>query len=337
MRKNQAHLKTRHHISTALTATALTVSATLLAACGTSPAGAPTGTNTTTGHPLTGAKIALITHSAPGDTFWDDVRAGAEDAAVAHNMKLLYSANPEGGKQAQLVEQAIEQKVAGIVVSLAKPDALANALQTAKKTGIPVFTINSGENRSAALGALAHFGQNERTAGEGAGQKLKQLGAKHVLCVIHEQGNIGHDERCQGAETTLNGTLERVYVNGADMPSVLSTLTAKLQANPQTDHILTLAAPIGLTAIQAVESAGGKTKIATFDVNPEAQKALETGKLEFLVDQQPYLQGYEAVDAVWLNADGHILGGGKPILTGPKIVTRETNTNKTGSTTEPAK
>jgi len=39
------------------------------------------------------------------------------------------------------------------------------------------------------------------------------------------------------------------------------------------------------------------------------------------VDQQPYLQGYEAVDSLWLYlTDGNVIGGGQTVLTGPSFV-----------------
>ena len=47
-------------------------------------------------------KVALITHAAAGDTFWDIVRKGAEEAAAKDNVELLYTSDPEGGRQAQL-------------------------------------------------------------------------------------------------------------------------------------------------------------------------------------------------------------------------------------------
>jgi simple sugar transport system substrate-binding protein len=44
-------------------------------------------------------------------------------------------------------------------------------------------------------------------------------------------------------------------------------------------------------------------------------------QVEFTVDQQPYVQGYMAVEALWLNlVNGNDLGGGKPVLTGPSFV-----------------
>src|SRR3954454_10522952 len=89
-------------------------------------------------------KIAMITHSGAGDTFWDIVQKGAKAAAAKDNVQFLYSADPEGGKQAQLVQAAIDQKVDGIIVTLAKPDALRDVVGKAVQAKIPVVTINSG-------------------------------------------------------------------------------------------------------------------------------------------------------------------------------------------------
>jgi simple sugar transport system substrate-binding protein len=74
-------------------------------------------------------KVALITHAAPGDTFWDIVRKGADEAAAKDNVEVLYTSDPEGGRQAQLIQQAVDQKVDGIAVTLAKPDAVKGALK----------------------------------------------------------------------------------------------------------------------------------------------------------------------------------------------------------------
>lgn len=54
-------------------------------------------------------------------------------------------------------------------------------------------------------------------------------------------------------------------------------------------------------------------------------KAVQSGSVEFAVDQQPYLQGYLAVDALWLyKTNGNVSGGGTaPVLTGPAFVTKE--------------
>ena len=266
--------------------------------------------------------VALVTHQAPGDTFWDIVRKGAEAAAAKDNIKLIYSADPNAGNQANLVQNAIDQKVDGIAITLAKPDALKDIVGKAKDANIPVVGLNSGLSDWKNLGLLEFFGQDETVAGEALGNKLNTLGSKKAVCVIQEQGNIGLTQRCDGVKKTFKGTVETLNVNGTDMPSVKSTLTAKLTQDKAIDYVVTLGAPFALTAVQSVSDAGSQAKIATFDLNKDLTGAISKGTIEFAVDQQPYLQGYLAVDSLWLyKTNGNYSGGGEePVLTGPAFV-----------------
>jgi simple sugar transport system substrate-binding protein len=265
-------------------------------------------------------KIAMITHAAPGDTFWDRIRAGAEEASAKDNVEFLYASDPEGGRQAQLVQQYIDQGVDGIAVTLAKPDALRDVLQRAEEAGIPVVTLNAGENEFEDLGAFAHFGSDEQLAGQTAGERLKEEGLQHPICVIQEQGHVGLEARCGGVKEKVPST-EILYVTGTDMTQVSSTLTAKLQATPDADVVIGLGAPYTLTMLKAVTDAGSAVKVASFDMNAELAQKIVDGDIVFTVDQQPWLQGYGVVDAIWQNKRGGFkIGGGLPVLTGPTIV-----------------
>ncbi|HQV92015.1 MAG TPA: substrate-binding domain-containing protein, partial [Phycicoccus sp.] len=62
-------------------------------------------------------KVVMITHQAPGDTFWDIIRKGAEAAAKNTGVTLEYTNDPDATKQAQLVQAAIDKKVDGIAVT----------------------------------------------------------------------------------------------------------------------------------------------------------------------------------------------------------------------------
>ncbi|MGD1225184.1 MULTISPECIES: sugar ABC transporter substrate-binding protein [Streptomyces] len=268
--------------------------------------------------------FAMITHSGDGDTFWDIVQNGAKQAAVKDNINFLYSHNAEAQQQAQLVDAAVDKKVDGIIVTLAKPDAMKAAVARAEKAGIPVITVNSGSEESKAFGALTHIGQDETIAGEAVGEELNKRGRKKALCVLHEQGNVGHEQRCAGIKKTFDGDVQNLYVQGTSMPDVQASIGAKLQADKSIDSVVTLGAPFADTAVKAKDDAGSKAEIDTFDLNEKVAAELKNGTLGFAVDQQPYLQGYEAVDLLWLykyNAD--VLGGGKPVLTGPQIITKD--------------
>lgn len=270
-------------------------------------------------------KVAMITHAAPGDTFWDLVRKGAETAAAKDNVELVYSNNPDSAKQANLVQNAIDQKVDGIALTLSKPDAMKSVVAKAKKAGIPVVGLNGGIDDWKEQGLLEYFGQDEFVAGEAFGEKLNELGAKNNICVIHEQGSVSLEARCAGVKKTFKGRTTNLNVNGTNMPSVKSTINAKLKQDASVDYVVTLGAPFALTAVQSVGDAGSKAKVATFDLNKEMVDAVESGDIEFAVDQQPYLQGYLSVDALWLyKTNGNFSGGGQqPVLTGPAFVDKE--------------
>jgi len=268
--------------------------------------------------------FAMITHSGDGDTFWDIVQSGAKQAAVKDNINFLYSHNAEAQQQAQLVDAAVDKKVDGIIVTLAKPDAMKAAVARAEKAGIPVITVNSGSEESKAFGALTHIGQDETIAGEAVGDELNKRGKKKALCVLHEQGNVGHEQRCAGIKKSFDGEVQNLYVQGTSMPDVQASIGAKLQADKSIDSVVTLGAPFADTAVKAKQDAGSKAEIDTFDLNEKVAAELKNGTLGFAVDQQPYLQGYQAVDLLWLykyNAD--VLGGGRPVLTGPQIITKD--------------
>ncbi|MFJ1881485.1 sugar ABC transporter substrate-binding protein [Streptomyces sp. NPDC088137] len=267
-------------------------------------------------------KIAMVTHSGEGDTFWDIVQSGAKQAAAKDNAEFLYSANKEGKEQAQLVQAAIDQKVDGLIVTLAKPEAVKDVVAKAVKAGIPVVTINSGAQFSKEIGALGHIGQDERVAGEAVGDELDARGRKKALCVIHEQGNVSLEERCAGVRKTFGGEVENLNVEGTNMPAATSSIEAKLQAGKDIDAIVTLGAPFAAASVKAKEGSGSTAEVDTFDLNAAVVERLKAREVGFAVDQQPYLQGYLAVDELWLNrTNGNVVGGGKPVLTGPAIVT----------------
>jgi simple sugar transport system substrate-binding protein len=264
--------------------------------------------------------IAMITHETPGDTFWDKIRAGAQAAAKKDNIELKYSNDPVANKQAVLIQNAVDSKVAAIATTLVTPDALAGAVKAASTAGIPVVGFNSGIDQYQKLGALMYFGSDENLAGNAVGKRIAGEGAKHPLCVIQAAGSVALEARCAGVAAQAPGT-QNLQVNGASNPAVTSTLTAKLQQDKAIDYIVTLGAPIALDALQAVQSANSSAKVVTFDLNADAAKDIASGKIEFSVDQQPYLQGYEAIDSLWLYlTNRNDIGGGKAVLTGPSFV-----------------
>jgi len=310
------HTRLRSVVGTALLMIAL-------AAC--SSTGSKPGASSTSSNPGTvntpRGTVAFVTHQAPGDTFWDLVRRGAEAAAAKDNIDIQYSHDPDAAGQANLVRSAVNSKVAGIAVTLANPDAMASAVTAAVAAKIPVVAVNSGIDAWKAMGVLEYFGQDEEIAGEAAGDRLTHEGAKNTLCVIHEPGHVGLVARCAGVAKAFTGQTQTLDVNGTDMSSVKTAIIAKLQQDRSIDRILTLGAPVALTALKAAGEANTYAKVATFDTDAAVVQAIKNGTIEWAVDQQPFLQGYLAIDSLWLYlTNKNVIGGGRPTLTGPSFV-----------------
>jgi len=267
-----------------------------------------------------GFTIAMITHETPGDTFWDKIKAGAQQAAKDTGVTLKYSNDPDASKQSGLIQSAVDSKVNAIATTLVTPDALAGSVKAATDAKIPVVGFNSGIDQYQKLGALMYFGSDETVAGTAAGQRIADAGGKHPLCVIQAAGSVALEARCAGVKSAVPGT-ENLQVNGADDGAVVSTLQAKLSQDKSIDYIVTLGAPIAIDALKAMDAAASKAKLITFDLNTEAAQDIQDGKIEFSIDQQPYVQGYLSISSLYLYLkNGNDVGGGKPVLTGPSFV-----------------
>jgi simple sugar transport system substrate-binding protein len=266
--------------------------------------------------------IAVITHGE-GDSFWAVVKKGAEQAGKDLGVTVKYSeSNNDPQEQAQLIEAAITEEVDGIAVSAPDPDAITDPVKTAVDAGIPVITINSGAEESAGMGAITHVGQTETIAGEGAGAKLKEAGATKIICIIHEQGNVGLNQRCEGAKKGFGGEVENLQVAGvSDVSTTLTEIQSKLESDDSIDAVLALNPDIAIAARDAIAGASSEAKLATFDLSGDVIKAIKDDEILFAVDQQQYLQGYLPVVFLTLHKTNlNTVGGGKFVLTGPGFV-----------------
>jgi simple sugar transport system substrate-binding protein len=269
-------------------------------------------------------RIDVITHGASSDSFWSVVKAGAERAGSDLGVDLHYQSNPDVGQQSTLIANAVAANTDGLVISMANPDGLKSAIEDAVNKGVPVITINSGIDQWKEFGAITHVGQSETIAGQAAGEQLNAAGVKNALCVIQEAGNVGLEERCKAAASTFDGKMQNLQTDNNDLATSQSTILSKLQADTSIDGILALGGDMSGAAVKAVDAAGRKVTVGTFDVNADVVQNVIDGKLLFAIDQQPYVQGYLGVVGIYLKViNGNDIGGGQPVYSGPAIITKE--------------
>lgn len=273
----------------------------------------------------------MVTHGQVSDPFWSVVANGVRAAGTDLGVRTTYQAPTRFDmvEMSNLIDAVVASRPDGLVVSIPDAAALSGAIQRAVQSEIPVISINSGADVYARLGILAHVGQTEYEAGRAAGERMASAGIRRALCVNHEIGNAGLDERCRGFTDGLKrvqGTARVLSVELANPDDAQQRIGNALRGDARIDGVLTLG-PTGAEAALAALEAGGSTSVrmASFDLSPRVLEAVRDGKLLFAIDQQQYLQGYLPVVLLRNYIQTLTLpGGGKVIQTGPGFVTAQT-------------
>lgn len=286
------------------------------------------GTNPTNAVAASRITVAMVTHGQAFDPFWSLVQKGAQQAASDFNVALTYESpsttNPQA--QASMITQAAAKKPDAMVVTIPDPAVLDSPIRQASTSGIPVVVVNVGDGVYKSVGALTYVGQADYLAGAEAAKAMAAAGVRHALCVIHEAQNIALTDRCAGFTRQLTaggGSVRTLRVNGAQLNQADTAIQQALTQNPAINGVLA-------TGIIGFEAAGGALhslnklgtmKFGTFDVSSAGLTAVQNGQALFVIDQQPFLEGYAAVQTAAFDVryGQHPY---QPIYTGPSFVTK---------------
>ena len=270
--------------------------------------------------------IIVVSHGQASDPFWSVVKNGVAKAGEDMGVTVDYRA-PETFDMvamAQLIDAAVNQEPAGLIVSIPDGDALGDSIRKAVSAGIPVISMNSGSDVSASLGAALHVGQEEYDAGKKAGEALAEMGGKKGLCVNHEVGNVSLDQRCQGFADGFGGSVS-VLPTTNDPAEILAKVKAALASDGDVDTVIALSASLGgEPSLQAVKDSGmlEQVKVATFDMSANFLQAVADGEAAFAIDQQQFLQGYLPVVFLANHARFGLMPGGN-VASGPNLITKD--------------
>ena len=262
------------------------------------------------------------------DSYWCDVENGIHQAAddMYVNVTVLGPDQFDLNQVAALIDQAVASQPDGLAVTIPDLELLRAPIQRALDAGIPVVVYNSGAGPTAdELDYMTYLGSDEYQGGYLGAIRLADAGGTKGVCINHQVGHAGLDARCEGflsAVDVYDLPAETLDV-GADPVEAQQIITEYYAANPDTDFLLTLG-PSGAEPFYAFMKAQGlapgTVKHGTFDLNEEIAARIGDGTTLFAIDQQPFLQGYGAVQTLMLRTRYGI----SPVLdvtpTGPSFI-----------------
>ncbi|WP_420396611.1 sugar ABC transporter substrate-binding protein [Nioella sp.] len=275
-----------------------------------------------------GERYVLVSHAPDSDSWWNTIRNGIALAGDQMGVEVEYRNPPTGdlADMARIIEQAAASGPDGIITTLADFDVLSGPIRNAVDSGVDVIIINSGTpDQAREVGALMYVGQPEYDAGYAAGLRASGDGVESFLCVNHYISSPSSTERCQGFADALGVELgSQMIDSGQDPAEIQNRVLAYLNANPDTDAILTLGPTSADPTIMALEQNGmaGEIYFGTFDLGENIVQAIRDGVIQWGIDQQPFLQAYLPV-IVLTNYHRYGVLPGNNINSGPGFVTAD--------------
>jgi simple sugar transport system substrate-binding protein len=238
--------------------------------------------------------------------FFVPTRYGAEDACTMTNTSYQWTGS-ETAKTPEMINAmnaAISGKADGIAVCVVDPHAFDAVTDKALKAGIPVVAYNA--DGSVNNKRLAYIGQDLFNSGVEMGKRIAGLVAKgsQVGLFIATPGQSNIQPRIDGAQSVLKGKYKiDVITTGADLPGELSKIDAYVQGHPNVKGLFAVDA--GST--QGIAQTMKKRKLQAkgvkgggYDLLPIILDTIKSGDLDFTIDQQPYLQGFQPVIQLFL-------------------------------------
>jgi len=264
-----------------------------------------------------GATIFAVGGKAD-DPFFAIIKKGVDDAALAVEKNggsvsflQLQTYGNIGADAGNLVRTAISQGAGGIAVPNWVPEAEDDAIKAAVTAGIPVVLYNAGNiDEATELGAINYIGTDEALAGEAGGKYLSEHGAKNVLCVNTVPGAANLETRCKGiidGITAGGGAGKQLPLPATSFgnpTAVAEAIKAALLKDQAVDSVITISAGDADAAANSIMQANamGRVKLGGFDMNQTALDRIQHDAQLFVIDQQPYLQGYLATATLAVKA-----------------------------------
>lgn len=277
-------------------------------------------------------KVAVIVKGTE-HVYWQSVKVGAEAAAKAGGVEMYFTGAPGGESdingQVSLIENAINQKVAGIVLAASDAKALAPATEKAIAAGIPVVIIDSGLNTDKYQSFLT---TDNIAASAAVGESLaKMLGGKGKVAIANfvpgAQTAIEREKGFRDVMAKYPGiTVLPTQFYNSDKQKALSLTQDLMTANPDLAAIYACNEPGTVGVGRALKEKNIKTVIEVgFDSSDDVVPLIKEGYVKATAVQMPYNMGFKGVQAIVDILAGKTVE--KKVDTGFTLVTPENMTS----------
>lgn len=244
--------------------------------------------------------------------FFTPTQYGAEDACKLLGIEYQWtgSVNSVVAEMVDATNTAITSRADGLAIAIVDKDAFRGPVDRALDAGIPVVSYNAdGARDDPGSNRLAYIGQGLYESGYALGQRaLTKIDSGDVAAFIATPGQLNIQPRIDGAQQAFADSGKPVtftaVATNADITQGLSIIDAYVQGHQNLTGLLAVDAGSTQSVGQVVAKYALRDKglrvAGGFDLVPETLNAVKAGDLDYTIDQQPYLQGFLPVVALYL-------------------------------------
>ncbi|HEY6128500.1 MAG TPA: substrate-binding domain-containing protein [Candidatus Acidoferrum sp.] len=231
--------------------------------------------------------------------YWQEAQAGLMDAAQQMGVKAELAGPDKFDPQEQLntFQKVVASKPAGILVSVTRPELLADAINSAIAQGIPVIAVDADAPTSKRVMFVGT--DNYRAGSESAKRMSDILKGQGQIVIITLPGQFNLDERTRGVNDTLKKypgiKIVQTMDDKGDPRIANDGMSALLKAKTKIDGIICLEASGGSGAAEALHRLDAKIPIIGFDKDPETLDWIDRDGITATVTQKPYVMAYYAI------------------------------------------
>jgi simple sugar transport system substrate-binding protein len=282
------------------------LAASALAACSSSRNNSGSSSGTGDFPKTPGWKFAFINHVTT-NSFFAPTQSGMKDAASLLGLPAPSWTGSENGVVSEMVsafETAISSGVDGIAIPLTDSNAFVAPTKEALSKGIPVIAYNADASGNY---ALAYVGQDLYQSGYQMGLRIaSEVNSGAILVGISQPGSLNVQPRLDGLKAALKANAPGVTVNtvdtGADQAGELNQMESAYQGLKSAKGIYAVDAGSTASIAQMITKYGikGQVHAGGFDLLADTITGVNSGALDFTIDQSAYLQGFLPVLYLYL-------------------------------------
>ena len=195
--------------------------------------------------------IAMVTHEAPGDTFWDKIRNGAEQAAEDHGITLTTRTTRTPVSRRRSCRTLSTAGWTGWR-PLCPPDAIGPTVQDAVDANIPTVAFSSRHQRLHEYGIAMYFGSDEDLGARPSARRSARKPRSHRLRDPGAGAGPARGTLCRSASTFPT---PRSSTSTAATFRPFSRPSAPASGDASITNVVTLGADIALAAQQSAADA----------------------------------------------------------------------------------